>query len=273
MNSYVYCPLCDLIYPGWNCEEVLENHPSHGRITGIKYPGVHVQLDFITPEEEIILMDGIDNEPWDISQSGRRKQNYGPKTNFKKKKLRLGNFKGFPEFSKFIQEKLSKVEILKNYQTIEQCSLEYDPEKGASIDPHIDDCWIWGERVVTVNCLSDSVLTMTKYVGDVKRYNLELVEKYKNKLIVLDEIEKSLAELDNIVIRIPMPRRSLIVLYGPARYEWEHCVLRDDIKTRRVCVAYREFTPFYLPEGDSFEEGCSVLREAVNFWTNEVQVN
>ena len=107
-------------------------------------------------------MQGIDEMPWVISQSGRRKQNFGPKTNFKKMKLALGQFKGFPEFSKFVQIKLNKSKLLNNFQTIEQCSLEYDPSKGASIDPHIDDCWIWGERVVTVNCLSDSVLTLSR---------------------------------------------------------------------------------------------------------------
>lgn len=61
-----------------------------------------------------------------------------------------------------MQEKLAKVPLLEGFQVIEQCSLEYDPQRGASIDPHIDDCWVWGERVVTVNCLSDTVLTMNK---------------------------------------------------------------------------------------------------------------
>lgn len=90
-------------------------------------------------------------------------QNYGPKTNFKKMKLAHGQFRGFPEYSKFVQEKFKTTPSLADFHTIEQCSLEYDPVKGASIDPHIDDCWIWGERVVTVNCLSDSVLTLVRY--------------------------------------------------------------------------------------------------------------
>lgn len=89
-------------------------------------------------------------------------QNYGPKTNFKKMKLALGTFKGFPKYSQFVQERFKEVPLLSDYKTIEQCSLEYNPDKGASIDPHIDDCWIWGERVVTVNCLSDSVLTLVR---------------------------------------------------------------------------------------------------------------
>lgn len=77
-------------------------------------------------------------------------------------KLAHGSFKGFPEYSSFVQDHFKNVPLLDDFRTIEQCSLEYDPEKGASIDPHIDDCWIWGERVVTVNCLSDTVLTLVR---------------------------------------------------------------------------------------------------------------
>lgn len=112
----------------------------------------------MTKTETEILMKDLDKLPWDSSQSGRRKQNYGPKCNFKKRRLRLGAFDGFPERTKFVQDSLRDVPLLKNFQTIEQCSLEYTPERGASIDPHIDDCWIWGERIVTVNVLG-KVLT------------------------------------------------------------------------------------------------------------------
>lgn len=155
--------------------------------------------------------------------------------------------------TKFIQEKFHSVPILKGYQTIEQCSLEYDPFRGASIDPHVDDCWIWGERIVTVNLLADSVLILTKYRGNKNRYNLDLVPEMHR-------------EVEDIAVRIPMPRRSLVVLYGDARYNWEHCILREDIKMRRVCLAYREFTEPYLPGGSHEAEGKAVIHLAQNFW-------
>lgn len=109
--------------------------------------------------------------------------------------------------------------MLHSFQTIEQCSLEYDPERGASIDPHVDDCWIWGERIITVNVLGDSVLTMTPYRGPITRYNLDYVSNYDSilKKDMCDNTQ-SLNMDDNVVIRLPMPARSLMVLYGPARY-------------------------------------------------------
>lgn len=55
-------------------ETVLADHPAHNSQEGIEFPGVYVGTDFLSEEEEIILMQGIDGMPWDISQSGRRKQ-------------------------------------------------------------------------------------------------------------------------------------------------------------------------------------------------------
>ena len=129
-------------------------------------------MAIISEEEERQLMADIDAMPWDASQSGRRKQNFGPKTNFNRRKLKMGSFKGFPEFGRRVQERLTSDPVLAGYQTIEQCSLEYRPSEGACISPHIDDCWVWGERVVTLSLLSDSVLTMVKYTGGQDKYNM-----------------------------------------------------------------------------------------------------
>ena len=70
----------------------------------------------------------------------------------------------------------------------------------------------------------------------------------------------------DLVIRIPLPRRSLLVMYGEPRYDWEHCILRRDIISRRVVIAYREFTPTYLPNGNQEAIGKEILEAAQNFF-------
>lgn len=55
-------------------ESVLSSHPNHDESNGLSFPGMHVELNFITEEESQQLINGIDGLPWDISQSGRRKQ-------------------------------------------------------------------------------------------------------------------------------------------------------------------------------------------------------
>lgn len=265
-ESYVYCPLCNKAWSGWNSYSHYE-HPGHSG-QSLSYDGVYIDTNFLSNNEESMLVKYIDKLPWNLSQSGRRKQNFGPKCNFKKRKLQLGDFKGFPLFSKFVQDKLQNVPVLNGFQTVEQCFLEYRPETGAAIDPHIDDCWIWGERIVTVNLLSDTVLTMT-YNKLLNKYNLDCVEEYGlvgNTNITSHVLEPNYFEHEYPIVRIPLPRRSLLVLYGPARYKWEHQILREDISNRRLCIAYREFTPSYLPNGKNYEISKSILKNAKLFF-------
>ncbi|KAL1394741.1 hypothetical protein pipiens_011738 [Culex pipiens pipiens] len=165
----------------------------HDGHPGEEYPGVLVALDWVSEDEERALMKGIDEMPWDGSQSGRRKQNFGPKTNFKKNKLQLGQFRGFPHFSKFVQDRFEQVPLMANFQTIEQCSLEYTPEQEPR-SIRIDDC----------RCF------VTCSVG---------------------------AFADMQVIR-----------------------------ERRVCLAYREFTPMYLQEGSEYAKSEEVFCKAQAFW-------
>ncbi|XP_042212437.1 alpha-ketoglutarate-dependent dioxygenase alkB homolog 4-like [Homarus americanus] len=70
--SYVYCPMCDLAWPGWETDS-WKVHPHH-QGEPIRFPGTKIVLDFISEEEERELLTHIDEVPWDPSQSGRRKQ-------------------------------------------------------------------------------------------------------------------------------------------------------------------------------------------------------
>lgn len=115
----------------------------HQSIDGKEFSGVFVISDFLTVDEAENIVSNVDKGTWDLSQSGRRKKNFGPKINFKKKKLRVDNFQGFSDYSRFLRKRLNGVEITKDIQIIEECYLEYDKERGSHIEPHIDDCWIW----------------------------------------------------------------------------------------------------------------------------------
>lgn len=73
-----------------------------------------------------------------------------------------------------------------------------------------------------MNMLSDSVLTMFRYnaEGNATRYNLPLVDRYRVKLIELAD-GASIVGFKNTFVRIPMPQRLLLVMYGPSPYQWE----------------------------------------------------
>lgn len=63
-----------MLWSGWDASEY-KNHPNHN---GISYylDGIFIEHEFINEHEEITLIDNLDAIPWEISQSGRRKQVY-----------------------------------------------------------------------------------------------------------------------------------------------------------------------------------------------------
>nr|CCC93785.1 unnamed protein product [Trypanosoma congolense IL3000] len=176
--------------------------------------GFCLMTDFISPLEEQKLVTFFDDPapfpPWKDSQSGRRKQDYGPKANFKKKKLKLGNFQGMPQQ---MEELLGRVTSFvsrytnKEFSVAEVSALEYTT-KCSSLDPHVDDTWLWGDRIGGLNLLVDVVLTFVNASG--------------------------------IAVAAHIPRRSFFMLSKVCRYEWMHGIRREDIVGRRISVTFRE---------------------------------
>ncbi|XP_010731869.3 alpha-ketoglutarate-dependent dioxygenase alkB homolog 4 [Larimichthys crocea] len=206
------------------------------------FPGVFLWENFISEEEEEELISSMDQDVWTESQSGRRKQDFGPKVNFKKKKVRLGGFSGLPALSQKLMLRMQQEPSLADFKPVEQCNLDYHPQRGSAIDPHLDDSWLWGERLVTINMLSDTTLTMS--------------------------LEQGLPELglaEEIHTAVQLPRRSLVVLYGEARHRWKHAIHREDVHRRRVCSTYRELSAEFLPGGQQAELGAQLLNIALSF--------
>ncbi|KAF7645614.1 hypothetical protein LDENG_00201180 [Lucifuga dentata] len=206
------------------------------------FPGVFLWENFISEEEEEELVKKMDQDVWTQSQSGRRKQDFGPKVNFKKQKVRLAGFSGLPAASRDLVIRMQKEPSLFGFQPVEQCNLDYHPQRGSAIDPHKDDSWLWGERLVTINMLSDTTLTMS--------------------------LEQGLPELsltDEVQVAVRLPRRSLAVLSGAARHRWKHGIHRKDVCGRRVCSTYRELSAEFLPAGQQAELGAQLLDVALSF--------
>lgn len=214
-----------------------------------QFPGVIIVENFLTQAEEASLINSIDKNPWKPSQSGRRKQDYGPKVNFKKKKYKISTFAGLPSYSKSIVRKLLSIKGLEDFKTVELCNLEYVPERGSSIDPHFDDSWLWGERLVSLNVLSNTWLTMT-WGGNLTDWT---------KLTDIGKIISSEVE-----VKIPLKSRSLVVLHGPARHSWKHGILREDIRSRRLCCTFRELSSEFL-DGKNTKEGQNLIEIADSY--------
>ncbi|XP_019729058.1 alpha-ketoglutarate-dependent dioxygenase alkB homolog 4 [Hippocampus comes] len=213
-----------------------------GKPASFPFPGVFLWEDFLSEEEEEELISSMDKDTWNLSQSGRKKQDFGPKVNFKKRKVRPANFSGLPALSKKLVLRMQQEKSLAGFQPVEQCNLDYHPQRGSAIDPHLDDSWLWGERLVTVNMLSDTTLTMS-----------------------LEQGLQQLGLLGEVNVEVALPRRSLVVLYGEARHRWKHGILRKDVQERRVCSTYRELSAEFLPGGQHGDLGAHLLNIAASF--------
>nr|XP_060613646.1 alpha-ketoglutarate-dependent dioxygenase alkB homolog 4-like [Anolis sagrei ordinatus] len=212
---------------------------------------------------------------------------YGPKVNFKKQKLKVGGFSGLPSCSREIVERMRALSVLKGFSPVEQCNLDYGPERGSSIDPHWDDCWLWGERLVSLNLLSTTVLSMScdsddllpllllqneqthssGSLDDVQDRQHHTLEDFRST--TEQEADPSLATKSvpfrEVSVEIRLPQRSLLVLYGLARHQWKHGIHRDHITSRRVCMTFRELSAEFSPGGKQEEVGGKLLETALSF--------
>lgn len=226
---YTYCLECQKAWSGLG--------QPHSRHEGdsIDFPGIFILEEFVSTQEEEEIMAEIYKTPFVESQSGRRKQDFGPKVNFKRKKVKDHVFSGLPQFSKELYERMVKLPILSDFVPVEQCHLEYTPERGSAIDPHFDDFWLWGERLVTVNLAGDTVLYFI------------------------------CEEQPSIEVRVPMLRKSLIVVYGDARTVWKHGIHRSDITSTRLAVTLRELSAEFSEGGERWTQGKALLDTALTF--------
>ncbi|XP_048468587.1 alpha-ketoglutarate-dependent dioxygenase alkB homolog 4 isoform X1 [Rhincodon typus] len=228
----------------------------------------------------------MDSDEWKPSQSGRKKQDYGPKVNFKKHKLKVGSFSGLPSFSRLLLNRMMRYPLLKSFLPVEQCNLDYRPERGSAIDSHFDDWWLWGERLVSLNLLSETILSMSCDSDDLiqlHHQSCDPVTDNSDSLCNFHADDTQFLCTDNcsvkstsdncqrhvpykdIEVAIHLPRRSLIALYGDARYKWKHGINREDIKSRRICSTFRELSEEFSHGGNQEALGTELLDLALSF--------
>ncbi|KAK6184268.1 hypothetical protein SNE40_006769 [Patella caerulea] len=227
LKIYEYCQQCR---SAWE----YGHHPDHGG-SSIEFPGIYLQEEFVTEEQERDLCKNIDSTPFVDSQSGRRKQDYGPKVNFKKKKVKCDVFTGLPDYSQPLYKQLTSILGMADFIPVELCNLEYVPERGSAIDPHFDDFWLWGERLVTINLLSDTILCFTH------------------------------TEKPDLEIHVKLKRRSLVSVEAAARHDWKHAIHRNDIKSRRIAMTFRELSAEFDDDGTNGSIGRKLKDIALTF--------
>jgi alkylated DNA repair dioxygenase AlkB len=196
------------------------------------FEGFYVIKNILTEEEKKNLVGEINSNQWNESQSGRKKQDYGPKINYKKRKVKMMNIEkdnlntqptNIPSYiDKYICNKFKFLLNLSDFNIAGVGNLFYIKENGSHIDPHIDDYWIWGGRIIGINLLSNTVMTFSKEIEIESELN-------SNKKKVLFEID------------IPIDEGDMYIMSNEARYFWQHSIKKENIFSDRMVITIREF--------------------------------
>ncbi|KPH15019.1 alpha-ketoglutarate-dependent dioxygenase AlkB [Chryseobacterium sp. MEBOG06] len=177
-------------------------------ITGLAY-----QDDFLSIEEESLIVSEIDNAIWDTNLK-RRVQHYGYIYDYKKKNidqdLKIGKL---PDWLISLEGKIKKNFNLKN--SFDQVIInEYEPGQG--ISNHIDCIPCFEDIIISVSLLSSCVMQFSK-------------DQEKHELL--------------------LNPRSILLLNGDARYNWKHGIkaVKNDKwlntiipRERRISITFRK---------------------------------
>lgn len=232
--SLNFCPECGNVFDS-GC--LLENCSDHTSFfpSKVQIDGFFIMRDGVTEEEEKLLVENFDkNMVWKQSQSGRCKIEYGPKRNFKKKKVKLPDTPGMPKALEHLFTHISQFaakNTRRDFQIAEVSILDYLEDRLSSFDPHVDDTWLWGGRVVGVNLLSSVVF--------------------------------SLVNSEGVGVNAVLPRRCFFMMSGKSRYEWMHGIHPCHIRGRRVSITFRELSDEIILQRPEICE--SILNAAKTF--------
>lgn len=210
------------------------------------FSGVLLLRDFVSEAEAEALLAEIEARPFLPAQSGKQKQHFGARANFRKRRLNATHFEGLPRYGHELEARLrarlaehgalpaSLADAMVRYVTTDVFVLRYLEHQCSNLDVHIDDTWAYGEVIVDLSLESDGWMTF------------------------LDRDPQDGARGGFTCVRVPLPARSLAVLFGPARFAWHHGIAAIDIQGRRTSITLRT-----LGEGlRASEAGRGVLERA-----------
>lgn len=175
-------------------------------------PGLTYIPDFITRDEENALITAIDEQRW-LNDLKRRVQHYGYKYDYKARSVTKDSCLGpLPNWIQPLAQKLQSEHLFRN-RPDQAIVNEYI--SGQGISSHIDCVPCFDDVIASLSLGSPAVMQFSK--GNEKQ-------------------------------EIFLKERSLIVLSGPARYEWQHAIpaRKTDVvngfkieRKRRISLTFR----------------------------------
>ncbi|KAL6549757.1 Alkylated DNA repair protein alkB 8 [Orobanche minor] len=181
-------------------------------------PGLQLVHDFVTAKEEEELLAAVDNRPWQ-HLAKRRVQHYGYAFCYDIRNVNTNQYLG--ELPSFVSPVLEKIKSFQTLDCAADVSLdqltinEYAP--GVGLSPHIDTHSAFEGLICSLSLAGPCIMEFRKYTTGV----------WQEKPVSSSDVEKQLLsrKKSNFIRKaIYLPPRSMLLLFGEARYAWHHYI-------------------------------------------------
>jgi alkylated DNA repair dioxygenase AlkB len=185
-------------------------------------PGLHLYHDFISEDEENQILAELDGTlypetflPWQFNRFNgpNRGKRWGVHCNLRDRRVGHAENEMPPFFNNILLPKLRCVVPMKGCTPNEANAIDYNRTRGDCLQDHVDDRQLSKEPIANLSIAGDCYMT---FINQKKAGSKEPV-------------------------RVRLPRRTLQVLTGNARYDYSHGIRNQDLlDDRRVSVTMRE---------------------------------
>ena len=216
------------------------------------FSGVRVHPDALSPAESEALLAEIERRPFLPSQSGKQKQHFGPRFNFVRRRMNADRFSGLPASAHALEARLRACvagdrrgdpadlarcrAALVDYTTTDVFVLRYAESERSNLDFHVDDLHAYGEAILDVSLDSDSVLSFLGPEAAPAGAGNRDTDRG-------GPADRQDPDAGRVCVRVPLPARSIAVVYGAARFAWQHAILAGDIRGIRTSITLRTLSP------------------------------
>lgn len=185
-------------------------------------PGLFVFHDFVTEEEERVIMQELDDDsiskPWKFEKhaGAHREKRFGVDHNLWSRDVRPPK-QALPScVSEILVPKLQRLICMKGVVINEANALDYRKKHGHSLTSHVDDRKKYKEPIANLSLCGECYMT----------YRNEA--QHRNNILITEK-------------RVLLKRRQLQVITGKARYDFSHGIANQDLLAdRRVSLTMRD---------------------------------
>lgn len=214
-------------------------------------PGLYQFENFITQEEELQLLQMLDDEtaadyhPWEVSKFNGKHigKRWGVHCQLRERRV-LVNGHMDQELPKTLQDivfqKFSQLECLTSrfFLPNEANAIDYRRRNGCWLKDHVDDRKLSKEPIANLSLAGDCIMRFQRQEHRQRQRQPSPPPSLSLQQSTHNDNGSGLGQQE---YRVFLPRRSLQVLTGPARYDYTHGITNQDLLSdRRVSITMRQ---------------------------------